>query len=976
MRALALAVAALAAIGTAADAQVAGRRPPVDSTRRAAVDTTKKDSLSLALPDSVMRALLARPGFLATRFQGDSVKYDATNERLHLYGKPAFVVRVETRITGDSVRYEETLKRFFVGGSPAIVHDPARGEDIIAYKPIEYDIQNQTGSACDVRTSANSGSVWHVAARCSGFVADSSGGIVYARNARLSTDPRVDGDSADWTFDIGEMKRKGSSLIVGKPATLRIGEVPVLWIPWFLQDMRKGRRSGILTPRFGIAELVRNSPSYRRTLENLGIYFALNDYLDTQVSMDWRSSARPTDVDPGWVTWHADLRYKWLNRFIDGNVGVSHTSQSNGQNNLVVSWNHSQSFSQRTSLRSTLQYAANTSVQRNTTINPFAVAASILSTANYQTEFGSLRTSIGGSQRQYLGREQIDRDFPTLNIASKPIELGPGITWTPSLNSSTSQSLHMDGPSEFGFRYRPLPGGGIDSTSIDRSERTTRMSFNTPLKVGDFTISMSARLTDHERNEPAAKIVIDPADTSIRRTIVFDRTYMTQFDWDLGVNLPQFFSNTLHLTPSVTLRNVDPAGALVRSERTGNRFVSQSKRVAYGVGISPTVYRLFGGAGVFERIRHSISPTFSYSYSPAATVSDEFLAALGRTRAGYLGTLAQNRVSLSLSTALEAKAKPREGDTTTDPASQRTIRLLSVQVTPLEYDFERARVTGRSGFATERLGYALRSDLLPGFDFSADYSLFDAPVISDTARFKPHLESINASLSLTRNAGLLAPVRKFFAWITGERPQERATGDSAAAAAGAAATVAGTEASASALVGGRSRPAIVDVPTGQGFQASLTFTAQRPRAPRGDNVIAVDPTVRCQPFRDTNPLQYDICVRQQTSFSGSNPDLSTGGGVAFRYPNQTSIGGRMSFNLTENWALNWQTNYDVERNAFATQIVSAQRDMGDWRAIFGFMQAPNGNFAFNFMITLKPAPDLKLDYQRRSYRAQGVSGQQ
>jgi hypothetical protein len=29
----------------------------------------------------------------------------------------------------------------------------------------------------------------------------------------------------------------------------------------------RGRRSGILTPRFGFAELVRNSPTYRRTID-------------------------------------------------------------------------------------------------------------------------------------------------------------------------------------------------------------------------------------------------------------------------------------------------------------------------------------------------------------------------------------------------------------------------------------------------------------------------------------------------------------------------------------------------------------------------------------------------------------------------------------------------------------------------------------------------------------------------------------
>lgn len=978
IRTLSLAVAAVVAMSSAATAQVIPtRRPPGDSARR---DTTKRDSVALAVPDSITRALMARRGFTVTRFQGDSATFDAVNERLLLYGKPAFVVREQMQATGAAVNYDDVIKKFVVvpdTGSPAIVRDPSRGEDIVARSPITYDIEKKTGQACDVQTSANSGSVWHIVAACSGFVSDSGGGVVYARDASLSTDPKVYGDSADWHFHIGEMKRKGNSLIVGTPAQLYIGEVPVMWIPWFLQDMRKGRRSGILTPRFGMAELVRNSPAYRRTVENVGVYFALSDYLDSQLSLDWRSGARPSDADPGFTTLHGDLRYKWLDRFIDGTVGVSHTSQTNGQDNFVVSWNHNQSFSRSTSLRSTFQYAANTSVQRNTTINPYAVAASILSTANYQTEFGPFRTSVGGSQRQYLGRDQLDRDFPSVSISTKPIELAPGVTWTPSFQSTNSQSFHLDGPSEFAFRYTQGPGGVLDSARIDRSQRTTSMRFGTPLKIGNFSIAANASISDRENNEPASKLVINPADTSIRRNIVYDRTYFTSIDWDLGVNLPQFWQGTWNLTPSANLRNVDPSGFMVRSERTGSKFVSQSKRVDYGVSISPTFYRRFPGLGVFEGIRHSITPQFSYSYSPAATVSDEFLAAIGRTRAGYLGTLAQNRVSLSLSQTIEAKSRARD-DSAGEGEAARSIRLLSLQMTALEYDFERERVTGRSGFATERFGYTVRSDLLPGFDFGADYSLFDAPSISDTANFKPHLESIRASLSLGKGITRFAPLRKVLGWLTGERRDEPRAADTTTRSPGMdAGTVPGASpGEPSGMIGGRSRPAIVDIPTGQGFQASLTLTAQRPRPPRGDNVIAVDPTLRCAAFRDVNPLQYETCVRQQTTVNPGQDNLSTGGGVAFRYPNQTSIGSRVSFNLTENWAAQWQTNYDVEKRAFATQIVSVQRDMGDWRAVFGFLQSPNGNFAFNFLITLKPAPDLKLDYQRRSYRSQGATGNQ
>jgi len=58
----------------------------------------------------------------------------------------------------------------------------------------------------------------------------------------------------------------------------------------------------------------------------------------------------------------------------------------------------------------------------------------------------------------------------------------------------------------------------------------------------------------------------------------------------------------------------------------------------------------------------------------------------------------------------------------------------------------------------------------------------------------------------------------------------------------------------------------------------------------------------------------------------------------------------------------------VVRHNWASQQVSLQRDLHDWRAVFGFSQSPNGAFAFTFFIALKAEPDLKFDYNKATYR--------
>src|SRR5256886_15576801 len=75
--------------------------------------------------------------------------------------------------------------------------------------------------------------------------------------------------------------------MVGRPAVLYIRDVPIMWLPSIFQDIRAGRRSGILVPRFGLNDLVRPTRNYQRHMSGLGYYFVVNDYVDLLVSGDW-----------------------------------------------------------------------------------------------------------------------------------------------------------------------------------------------------------------------------------------------------------------------------------------------------------------------------------------------------------------------------------------------------------------------------------------------------------------------------------------------------------------------------------------------------------------------------------------------------------------------------------------------------------------------------------------------------------------
>ncbi len=929
--------------------------------------------ITWAADDSVMQALLKRSGYSVVRYQADTVGFAADTRTMSLAtgdsGRSG-VQRDSTLLVAKRIVYSDSLQLLDARGDTIVMRDPARGEDVTGLGEMSYDLARREGRTREFSTVANSGEDWRVMAHRAAFSSDTTRDrtTVYGRDGILTS--CLDSEP-HYHFLAKELKRVSASVIVARPAVLYIQDVPVMWLPFIFQDIRTGRRSGILTPRMGFSEVVRNSPTYRRTIENVGYYFALTDYVDAQVSMDWRSSARETDRDPGWVRLHGEMRYRWLDQFMGGQVALSQNSVSSGAKNTALSWSHTQEFSSRTRFSSNLNYVTNTQVQRQTSINPMAALATIASQANLVRQQGPLSINLGGSQTQYPGRDQIDRRFPSLNVASKPLTIGEWFVLTPTFALANSENLNLDAVGDFQWRYTSGPGG-LDSTRLQRNKRQTSMTLATPFKIFDFQVQTDFRYNDALDDFPSIRTIVDPNDPTQKIDRVYARTFLSTADYGLSIGLPSFFKGTWNLGPVVSLSNPVQAGSFVRSERTNGEWVSQAKRVNYGAGVSPTFFRLLPGFGFSERIRHSVSPTLSWSYSPAIDVNDAYLRALGEDPARFIGGIAQNRLSLSMATNLEAKLRGAPSDTTAqgDPNS-RKIRLASLQFTPLAYDFELKKKTGRTGLATDRLGYTFRSDLLPGFDLGVDYSLFQGSVQSDTAVFKPYREAVRFGFSVDQNSGIVRAVSRLFG-VTPPPPVRGAGsgqgGSRDAMGGGLVSSMAPGQQGIGGITGTRGRGAVQEINTSAGFTAGFTVSQQRQRPPVGGRVVEYDPRAICADLIGMAGYDYCIVQAERQRPTDPNPTSGTSGGTIFRVPPTTSVGVRTTFNLTPKWGAAWSTTYDVERSQFASQVVTLQRELHDWRAVFGFTQAPNGNVAFTFFISLKAQPEIKLDYDRQTYR--------
>ena len=960
-------------------ARPAGPRVPGDTT--AATDSSKKQLVEWAAEDSVMRALRERPGYIVTRYQGDTVVFDAATRALTLTGDPSAVARGEALLVSDTLYYDDSLQVVRARGDTIVLRDPTQSDaDLVAGGQMVYYLATRRAVVQNVATAVESGERWYVDARRAAFVDDTlaDARIFYGRDGTITS---CDHPDPHYHFKAGSLKLVARSVLVARPATLYIADVPVMWLPFMFADLRSGRRSGILPPRLGITDIVRTSPSYRRHIEDLGYYWAINDFMDAQLSFDWRSGVRGGDTDPGWTQYHGQFRYRWLDRFMAGDVATSYQALRGLSRNLNVWWRHSQDFSQDSRLGMDLNYSSNTITRSQTTTNPYAALATIRSSANYTNVIGPLSLNVGGTRTQYPGRTQVDYNFPNLSLSTQgPFELARWLVWTPTLQLNTTGSDRIDQGAAVVFRYLTRPDGTVDSTRLGASQRATSIAISTPLKIFEFNWQNSFSITDRVENFPGDRTVYASAQDSVGEERRFARTFSTGVDWTTGFSLPGVSRGRWNLTPGVNFSNVDPSPFWVRNERTGGQWVHQSKRPSFSLSSSPTFFGLFGGFGPFARFRHSVTPTLSYNYSPRAKVSEEFLLAQGVRRQGYLGALQQSAVSLNIQTGIEGKLRPRVD--TGDGEGGQKVKVVSLTFTPLGYDFERYKALRRSaddpddvsrwaGFNTDRFNYSFRSDLLPGFSLSSRYSLFEGDITSDTSRFKPYREGLDVSFSLGRSSNLINLMSRVF----GRSPAPETTPQAGTTTPGLAEDASARQIAAMPVAGTNSRNSQFDMPDiSGGWQTSFTFSSTRQRPLRGGNVVTIDLRQECiDKYLGTD--RYQPCL-----FAAANPQVddttfggSTRGSRTFtRSPPRTTLGASTAFHITPKWAAHWSTTYDFEQEEFASHIVSLQRDLHDWRAVFAFTQSPNGNFAFNFFIALKAQPDLKFDYDQRSYRSRSA----
>ncbi len=883
-----------------------------DSLRRPgqAVDTATARRLGLptaprhpfASEDSVLQDLLARPGYQATRFRSDSAVVFAEERSIVLRGD-AGTKRGETHLEADSILYQEADCLIRATGDPALFD----GETVLTgFGGIRYNTCIRRGVVTGALTTfKQNGTDWFLRGN---LAQDSSAARLYASHGNITS---CDLPETHYHFSAREVKWISKTVMVARPAVLYIRDVPVLWLPFVFQDARTGRRSGILIPRFGLNDIVRQNPGYNRQVTNIGYYWAPNDYFDLTAKLDWYSNRL--------VEYGGAAQYRWLDRFATGGVGYRRTVENTGRRSTNIRWDHRQAFNVTTSLNLTFNYASSGFVQRRNAIDPVASTQQIVSSANFTKRFAWGSVALGGNRRQNLSDNSVSMELPSLAVSPKPIDLSGSVTWSPGLSVRNSF--------ETNFPLRPtpiivLPSGGIDTSGATRDSRTSVVNFDTPLRVGGFNVRNSFGYQDRQvngRTVVGSQKVPDPTTPDPTDSITVSQTtvgdFASELNWETGISLPTVLRNTWKLQPSVGVTNSTSGPFAVRNRITGGDWVRQGKRFNLGLAISPTFFGFFPGLGPLERIRHSVSPVVNYSYSPAADINQEYARAI--TPVGQVTRLRSDPtqlITVGLSQNFEGKARRAPGDTL--EAAAKKIRLLGIQTSSIQYDFEQAKLPGRTGWRTQALTNQFQSDLLPGFNLSLTHDLWNGQVGSDTASFDPFLQAVTASFAISGGT-----VRTLLG-IVG--------------------------------LGGKRDSAGRDEPPPPSYVAGQTRFGRPPTffGAGSDQTVGAGTNRRF-----TANLNY--------SLSRQRPVTGTAGDVPARDAQQ-SLGFSTSFAPTPFWSVSWSTQYNITAREFESQVVRLERVLHEWRAGFNFVRNPNGNFAFFFSVYLSDLPDIKFDYNQTS----------
>lgn len=468
-------------------------------------------------------------------------------------------------------------------------------------RTIEYNLQTNEGLVIGGRTKYETGYI--------GFdrVKRISADTLFISDGTYTT---CENPHPHYYFAGKQMKLIVDDKLIIKPITAYIHDIPVLWFPFYVFPISKGRQSGFLTPQYG------SSREDGRYVSNLGYYFAASTYWDYRFAATVRE--RNGWLFKNWVNYN--VRYRMTGSL----YGSFEERPVDGQQEWILRASHSQTVSP------TLQIAGD---------------------ANFQSSKYSQRNS-------YNIYEQLNRDVrSTLTVTKRWKESGNSLIMSLSHEKNLDDETSTTQLPSLSFRMpRRLLFGAAEKTETRRKYVKTEETPTESAAEKKWYESIYYYLNADMKNTNS--VVTDTTEPDS----LGDR-YARNFSLSTGLSSSGKIGGWLvaepHVTLSETFAATDAGGDSIKFRR--------NDQMTAGLSLSTTVYGTFAPVfGNVVGIRHVVTPAMTWSFGSRrqyyTNSSDAFL----RLDQNDLDNSLVNTLDFSLRNIFQVKTKKGDSESKRD----------------------------------------------------------------------------------------------------------------------------------------------------------------------------------------------------------------------------------------------------------------------------------------------------------------------
>ena len=679
-----------------ADAPAAPAKQDTSRVRRDVMDSTAAPSSAApaARPGAPPADTGAKPkgdkSLTDTVFytaEGGSIDYDVENKKLYLIHN-AMIKYQDITLHADSITYLIDDGLLIASGKPQLVEksDTTIGESMV------YNIKTKRGRV--KYASAHMADAYYNGSR----IVKTETNELYIEQGDYTSCAFI--DTPDYYFYGKNVKVIPNDKVVSRPVVFTIADAPIGALPYFIFPLERNRQSGFLTPIWG------GHPESGGYLDNIGYYYTPNDY------MDFSAWARIQEFRDYVFNGSANYSLKyWLNGYIAGRYAAGGDFM-NRSDQWSLDYRHNQNLTPdgtftlagRGSLVGTQTFYRSFSDNSSELLNQ-----KINANLSLSKTFPSINANLNAAwNRDYnLSTNQITEDIPSVNFSLPSRAIIP---FTPSENGKDSAQWFNN----IFFSYTASGLQRHNATPSDTSQTYYHQAINqdiglsSPQKVARyFTVNpyFSAHFSAFDMYMDTASYRTD----TIQDT-TFDTLTTAQLAQQAGsvkvvdtlIQQNYTYLNTSDTTFRV-VKSIQPMA--VPLYHSYNKWTSDNTWKT-GVSLSTILYgilplKLFNFAG----IRHTMTPSISYNFTPRHDLDKKFILPYDPPRPKE-----SQSINLSLSNEFQGKIVSPSAVEGQKPLEKK-FQILSAGISTA-YDFEADQkkwsdlgLTASTGYDIVRVSY-------------------------------------------------------------------------------------------------------------------------------------------------------------------------------------------------------------------------------------------------------------------------------